>query len=191
MTNGPNPTRVALIAAALVVTIAAVAPVTDAKRTSPCDNEQTHGVWTSLLCDNDHLVPNSYIKSPNEIYRLHLGDTGWAIVYDTTEYENWVPLWVFAAAVEGHPASTLAFGNDPNALGPFNWAYWSIYDEVLWGQSWSNTPDGAPYMKIDDDGCVRLYDDSGFFVGASLSAAIEYSAACQYAYSPGPRPASH
>ena len=150
-----------------------------ARITTPCDSDETHGRWTDVLCVNDHLVQNSYIKSANDLYVLHLGDNSVANVFDVSNYENWELLYEFQAAVPGHAASNLAYGNNSSGgTYPFNWALWCIHDQVVGGEGFGYSPVGAHWMKIDNDGCVRIYDEAGYFTTPRYGAATTYSAAC-------------
>jgi hypothetical protein len=56
------------------------------RRLSACEGD--HGMGSAVLCQQDHLVKDSYIVSPNDQYRMYFQGDGALIVVDISDYEH-------------------------------------------------------------------------------------------------------
>lgn len=138
----------------------------EARRTLACEGD--HGWYTHIMCADDRLIPGSYISSPNGTYRFYLG-TGNAVIYDVSDFENpEVVRVVFQAEdCDGNPtdpdcAVELIYGDEFFPFAPAGFIIYNINGLGIGGYAVAGS--GQHYMKLDNDGILRLYDEDDQYI---------------------------
>jgi len=124
---------------------------------------QTCGASQNCLDGGQALHYDQYIISPNGNYRLYFQSDGQTILFDTSG-STWVNITSFHGTYSN--ASHFLFA-DPNvaaSAGDFNFSWYQFCSggECNQGTLGTNeTADGAMVLRLEDDGCLRAYDQGG------------------------------
>jgi hypothetical protein len=144
-----------------LVTLCALGPAASARVAGACD---AAGMYTDRLCPQGHMLNGTYLVSPNERYRFYYSG-GTARVYDVGDWNNWVLRYELLPAHDnpgylmyGHPGApglppmnVVAYNSDNNFITGFG-----IFPADADGR-----PVGEHFMRLENDGCFRWYDQDG------------------------------
>lgn len=174
--NRPSSSSVRLVLSGLVFVLVCMTQGSRVHAGSgACD---VSGQYTDRLCERDHLVPGSYISSDNYQFRFYFQSDGHALVWDVSDYENWQFVDTVAFPYPwASPGAYFMYGatSADGAPGFFdtyriNWLQATYYwggPSTADGSYWTETPVGDHYVKLDNDGCLRIYDDNGLVAAMS------------------------
>ena len=157
---------VAPLAFGFLLTVSALASHPFALRlTTPCDSPYTHGEGTDSLCSLDALPTSAYIESANGDYRLFFQSDGALILFDVSG-ESWVNLRTFNEAFTSPGHVVYDWPSHEPEWSRASLVTYDDSDDVysgIWFDEF-NAPSGDHFVRIDNDGCLRFYDEGGTHV---------------------------
>jgi hypothetical protein len=111
------------------------------------------------------MLNGTYLVSPNGNYRFYFAN-GMSKVYDISNWDRWVERYELLPAY-GNPGFLMySRPNPPNGLPSMHLAgYDSGQNYVVGFGVYPAVPEGGPvgqhFMRLEDDGCMRFYDQDG------------------------------
>jgi hypothetical protein len=147
--------------AALLVILGLSAPTMSARMAAACD---VAGMYTDRLCAQGHMLNGTYLVSSNERYRFYYSG-GTARVYDVSDWNNWV-LQYEILPPHGDPGYLMYAHPGAPGLPPMNVVAYNSGNGYITGfgifpADPEGTPVGEHFMRLEDDGCFRWYDQGG------------------------------
>jgi hypothetical protein len=130
------------------------------------DSCDVSGAYTDRLCPGEHLVPNSYLASLNTNYRMYYDGSGNLQLYDYTNPSSPSFLMTVHSADYGEDSPSVFIYSDSACSEftfsrVFNYTFWDDDDHCVSGASTTGTPEGTHFLRLDNDGCLRVYDQDG------------------------------